>query len=250
MGVYAYTNMLPQLRIIERFLKKGDIILSAPEFDTTRTQFCPSNALDELFWRMAEADYSCVSLLDMREYDAVFTSLAEYLQNRRMIPARAYEESPRRYDDDGNAIPYDTYNRYGDYTLHRPNGERDELLQSYRAAYTPEAFPDELIEALNRVYREFQAKDVEVLFAYAPRNHSALTPESTEEARRALHERLCEKLAAPVVIDIEDSLYSGVYCYLIDNHLSDSGVAMHMDKLIRALRAGGWLEALDIPSGE
>lgn len=239
MGVYAYTNAMPQMRIIRQFMQAGDILLSAPEFDTTETQFCPSNALDDCFWAMAEADYACVSLLDLRQYSKVFSSLQTYLRNRFPMPEHTWEESPKWYDDDGARIDYETYNQYGDYTLLRPGGGPDELLAYFRADYTVEAFPAELIESLNAMYREFQGQGITVLFAYAPRNHSSLTPESTPQQWDALHALLQEQLCVPVIQDIRDSLYSGYYFYLIDSHLSDEGVYLHTKRIIKALKAIG-----------
>jgi len=239
MGVYAYTNALPQYRIIHQFMQEGDVLLSAPEFDTTETQFCPSNALDECFWAMAEADYACAALLDLRQYEKVFGSLQAYLDNRRLMPTHQYEESPKWYDDDGNPSFSDTYNTYGDYTLLRSGGGWDGMLMYYRAAYTVKAFPVTLIESLNRVYREFQAQGVRVLFAYAPRNHSSLTAASTEQERQALHEHLKAHLCVPVILDMTEGLYPGTFFYLIDSHLNDEGVYVHTKRIINALREAG-----------
>lgn len=239
MGVYAYTNALPQFRIIRQFMQEGDVLLSAPEFDTTETQFCPSNALDDCFWAMAEADYACAALLDLRQYEKVFKSLQDYLDNRRGMPARQYEESPKWYDDDGNPSFSDTYNIYGDYTLLRSGGGWDGMLMYYRADYTVKAFPATLIESLNRVYREFQAQGVRVLFAYAPRNHSSLTEASTEQERQALHEHLKKHLCVPIIIDMAEGLYPGTFFYLIDSHLNDEGVYVHTKRMIKALQAAG-----------
>lgn len=239
MGVYAYTNALPQLRIIRQFMQEGDVLLSAPEFDTTETQFCPSNALDECFWAMAEADYACAALLDLRQYERVFKSLQDYLDNRRMMPAHQYEESPKWYDDDGNPSFSDTYNVYGDYTLLRSGGGWDGMLMYYRADYTVKAFPVALIESLNQVYREFQGKGVNVLFAYAPRNISSLTQASTERERQALHEHLKKHLCVPIIIDMAEGLYPGTFFYLIDSHLNDEGVYVHTKRMINALREAG-----------
>lgn len=236
MGVYAYTNALPQYRIIQQFMQAGDVLLSAPEFDTTETQFCPSNALDDCFWAMAEADYACASLLDLRQYEKVFKSLQSYLDNRRMMPTHQYEESPKWYDDDGNPSFSDTYNIYGDYTLLRSGGGYDGMLMYYRADYTVKAFPVKLIESLNRVYREFQTQGIRVLFAYAPRNHSSLTEASTEQERRALHAHLTENLCVPIIIDMTEGLYPGTFFYLIDSHLNDEGVYVHTKRIINALR--------------
>lgn len=239
MGVYAYTNALPQLRIIQRFVIEGDVLLSSPEFDTTETQFCPSRALDDSFWAMAEADYANAALLDLRQYTRVLTSLGTYLDNRSAMPERSWEESPRGYDDDGNVAFHDTYNQYGDYTLLRSGGGHDGILAYFRADYTVEAFPEALIESLNSVYREFRALGAEVIFAYSPRNIDSLTAESTQDSRRALHAHLQQHLEATFLLELEDSLYPGTFFYLIDSHLNDEGLYLHSKRVIQALRALG-----------
>ena len=235
MGVFAYCAMMPQYRIMQCFMGAGDVLLSAPEFDTVRTQFCVSNDIDDRFWPLTEADYSCVSLLDLRQYSGVFSSLSAYLHTRKMMAAHSYEESPDCFDDEGNPVPERTYNRFGDYILQRQGAERDELLQTYLADYTEDAFPDATVEALNRIYREFQQRGVRTFFVYAPRNHSALTAESTPEARAQLDRSLRDRLCVPVLLDIEESLYPATRFYLIDNHLSNEGVRLHMQKILPAL---------------
>lgn len=40
MGVFAYTSALPQLQLILECMQEGDILLHAPEFDTSSRQFC------------------------------------------------------------------------------------------------------------------------------------------------------------------------------------------------------------------
>lgn len=239
MGVYAYTNILPQYRLMQCFAGAGDVLLSAPEFDAAEMQFCVSNALDASFWAMMEADYGNVALLDLRQYSHVGGSLNAYLRNRAAMLPRSWEDTPKRFDDDGHSVPYDTYNQYGDYTLSRGGAERDELLQHVRADYTADAFPREMIESLNQVYREFETQGVQVFFTYAPRNHSALTDASTPAQREQLHRWLTDSLCVPMLIDLEESLYAGQYFYLIDNHLSDEGVYLHTQKIIQALREAG-----------
>lgn len=239
MGVYAYTNMLPQYQLMQQFVQPGDVLLSAPEFDTTETQFCVSNALDDRFWAMMEADYGNTALLDLRQFSNVAGSLRTYLRNRADMLPGAWEDTPKRFDDDGNAIMYDTYNQYGDYTLVREGAASDELLQHVRPDYTVEAFPLSMIESLSGVYQAFEARGVRVFFTYAPRNHSALTENSTPTNRQQLHAWLTQNLHVPMLLDIEDSLYPGQYFYLIDNHLSDGGVYLHTKKIIQALQDAG-----------
>lgn len=239
MGVYAYTNMLPQYLLMLQFVQPGDVLLSAPEFDATQTQFCVSNALDEHFWAMMEADYGNAALLDLRQFSNVAGSLQAYLRARLdMLPTR-WEDTPRHYDDDGNEILYETYNRYGDYTLVREGAAADVLLQHIRADYSVEAFSQPMVESLNAVYRLFEERNVRVFFTYAPRNHSALTEASTDINRRRLHQYLEQTLCVPLLLDIEDSLYPGQYFYLIDNHLSDDGAYLHTRRIIQALQHAG-----------
>ena len=66
MGVYAFTNAMPQLELIRQLMQPGDILLSAPEFDAVKFQFCTTNALDNHFWAIMESNYDAVALLDMR----------------------------------------------------------------------------------------------------------------------------------------------------------------------------------------
>ncbi|MCI8539484.1 MAG: leucine-rich repeat protein [Oscillospiraceae bacterium] len=236
MGVYAYTNALPQLDLILNLMGEGDILLSAPEFDAVQEQFCVTNRLDASFWAMMESNYDAAAGLDLRNYSGVFDSFGDYLRRRRGMAGRNYGESPAHYDDDGNYYAFSTYNQYGDFILPRPNSERDERLRHNIADYTASSIPPEYVERLNQVYRAFQARGVAVYFTYTPRNRSSLTGASTPAARQALHQHLTELLRVPVISELEDSLYSGVYFYLIDSHLSSEGAALRTERVIADLR--------------
>lgn len=236
MGVYAYTNARPQLDLILPLMDEGDILLSAPEFDAAAEQFCATDRLDPSFWAMMESNYDAVSTLDMTAYSGVFDSFWEYQINRSGMVGRSYSDSPSHYDDDGNYYAFSTYNQYGDLILPRPNGERDELLRHNIADYTTGNITPEYVEALNRVYSQFQTRGVSVYFTYTPRNRNSLTPESTPQARRALHNYLAEHLSVPVISDMEDSLYSGIYFYLIDSHLTTEGASLRTAQVIKALK--------------
>lgn len=237
MGVYAYTNALPQYDLICDLMQPGDVLLSAPEFDTTDDQFCETNRVDPHFFAMMESNYDVLALLDLRNYTAVFDSLGKYLTTRSVMGSRSYAVSPNGLDDDGNAYPFDTYNVEGDLILPRDGAPEDVLLQSYRAEYTVAAFPPALIERLNAAYRPFLDKGVRVYFSYTPRNWSSLSADSTPEERARLHAHLQEYLCVPVISDIEDYLYPAMDFYLIDSHLSSEGVKKRTVQIIRDLEA-------------
>ena len=239
MGVYAYTTALPQYDLILQLSGKGDVLLSAPEFDAVSDQFCTDDRLDAQFWAMMESNYDAAANLDLREYSDVFASFGEYLGARSGMAGKNYGISPARFDDDGNYYTFDTYNKYGDLILPRPNGNRDECLRHNIADYTVQSFPEGTTESLNGVYRRFADKGVSVYFTYTPRNHASLTEESTAEAIRQLDAYLRENISVPIISEIEDSLYSGIYFYLIDSHLSSEGAEIRTERVISDL--GKWL---------
>ena len=236
MGVYAYTNALPQLSLILPLVEEGDILLYAPEFDAVREQFCVSNALDKDFWAMMESDYDTAVGLDMRSFTCVFDSFGEYLRVRKGMPRRGYELSASNYDDDGNYYAFSTYNKFGDFILPRPNGDTDERLRHNIADYTLDSFPQGTVEALNAALAPFAEKGVMVWFGYTPRNSASLTEKSTPEARAGLEEYLRETLAVPVISRMEDSLMAGRYFWLIDSHLSTEGARLRTEQVIHDLR--------------
>lgn len=235
MGTYAYTNARPQLDIIRQAMEEGDILVEAPEFDAAAQQFCESNELDRFFFSLTETDYKLVALLDLRQYTGVFEALNEYLYEHGRMEERDYSYLPSEYDDDGNRIDYPTYNKYGDYILKRPNSEKDEMHRIIPADYTVETITVQRIKTLDQQLAHFTEKGITVLFTYAPRNRSSLTENSTPEQIFEIEMLLKQNLSVPVISDIEESLYAGIYFYEIDNHLSDEGVVLRTERLINDL---------------
>ena len=237
MGVYAYTNALPQYDLIRTALEPGDLLLVAPEFDAVREQFCMTDRLDPSFWAMMESNYDLVSRLELSDYSEVFDSFAAYQTTRAKMATKNYAETPAAYDDEGEHYNFSTYNTYGDFILPRPNSARDELHRHNIADYTTETVTPEAVHALNLVLNPFRADGIDVFFTYAPRNRSSLTERSTPEAFREVDALLRSTLTVPVISRIEDSLLSGVYFWEIDNHLSTEGVQIRTRQVIRDLDA-------------
>lgn len=238
MGVFAYTNALPQLEIITAYLQPEDILLHAPEFDAAPYQFCSTNKLDAAFFCMMESNYDAIALLDLRNYSQVFSALNTYLYQKSEMQGKSYAVSAADYDEDGNWVQTPSYNLYGDYVLPRPNAEADAPVYGYPASYTVESFPyGQYLAPLNAVYQQLLQAGVRVYFTYAPRNEQALSPQSTPDTRRQLDEYLRQNLAVPVISNIEDSLYPGRYLYGTDNHLSTEGVALRTQRILADLAA-------------
>lgn len=238
MGVFAYTNALPQLELILTCVGEGDILLHAPEFDAAQRQFCTTANLDAPFFNMMEADYDLISLLDLREYGQVFTAFQAYLDGREGMDPRGYALSPADFDEDGCPVDTPSYNRYGDYILYRPNAADESPIYGLPVDYTVRSFPKgAFIDPLNAEYQRFLGRGVKVYFTYAPRNRLAVSEDSTAQARAELDTYFRENLCVPVLGSIESSLVSGVYLYGTDNHLSTEGVALRTEETIAALTA-------------
>ncbi|MCD8086064.1 MAG: leucine-rich repeat protein [Clostridiales bacterium] len=245
MGVFAYTNALPQLLLILDCMEEGDILLHAPEFDTVKRQFCTSASLDAAFFCMMEANYDTVARLDLREVGQVFTALTSYLTAKEGMEAKSYALSPWDFDEDGSPTDTPSYNEYGDYILYRPNADSDEPVYGLEVGYTVADFPQSFLDSLNSVYQRFLNRGISVYFTYAPRNCYAISQDSTPEARAALDEYLREGLCVPVISDLEESLYPGRYLYGTDNHLSTEGVQIRTARIIADLQAQLEKEAAD-----
>ena len=237
MGVFAYTNAMPQLRIINVFMKKGDILIHAPEFDAAQRQFCTTNALDEAFFCMIEANYDLITYLDIAEYSQVFSSFTKYVQNRKGMDYADYINTPVNYDENGNESEVPVYNKYGDYILYRPNAKTSDPIYGLPVDYSKEQFSYKtFIQPLNNEYKRFADKGISVFFTYAPRNKKAIDEKCTDEVLMALNNYFIDNLSVGVLGTVEESLFDGVYLYGTDNHLSTEGVSIRTKTLVRELK--------------
>ena len=239
MGVYAYANMLPQARIVLRYMKEGDILLHSPELDAIEQQFCGSTALDKETFCMTESNYDLLSLLDCREFTDLFGAFGAFQAARADLEPRSYADAPSLYDEDGVRQEQATYNRYGDYILYRENNLSGENFGIKRAFYNAEHITQADWQGINAMYDSFASKGVSVYFTYSPRSRTSISEDSSEESIMELDTLFRQKLHAPVISNIRSSLMDPLYFYATDNHLSTEGTKLHtaqvIDDLGRAL---------------
>ena len=217
MGVFAYSNALPELMLIRECMNEDDILLVSPEFDAAQSQFCVGTQMEYQMFAMCEADYEILAAIDLAEVTGTVAALDTFLTTRRGMRVGSYDVNAADFDEDGHAVTTPSYNEFGDYILYRPNAESEEPVYGLGVSYTKEALPkSQFIDPFNKVMETFLNRNVKVYFTYSPRNYLALSEESTKEARAELHDYLCENLAVPVISDIEESLYTGTYLYGTD----------------------------------
>ncbi|MBO7364042.1 MAG: leucine-rich repeat protein, partial [Lachnospiraceae bacterium] len=236
MGVFAYSNALPQLLLIRSCMNPGDVLLLSPELDAAKRQFCTEDRLDAPFFSLAEADYGLVSRLDLRQFSLVFSSFQAYLSARDGMEKRSYALSPSDFDEDGNPAPAPSYNAYGDYVLYRPNAASDDPLYGLGVPYTPSYYrKEQYIDPFNRVMKTFTDAGIRVFMTYSPRNRQAVSADTTEDSIAALDAYFRANLEIPVISDIFESLLPGRWFYGTDNHLSTEGAARRTAQVIRDL---------------
>ena len=237
MGVFAYSPALPQLELIRSCMKEGDILLDSPEFDAANRQFCYQKELDYATFAMMESNYDAFADLDLREYAQVFTAFSAYQTARQDMERKNYDVCASDYDEDGNEVEEPSYNEYGDYVVYRPNSTSEKPIYGLPVNYTVNAFPKETyIDSANAEFQKFMDQGIKVYFTYSPRNKYALSKDSTQEERARLHEYFKSQLHVPVISELEDSLYTGIYLYGTDNHLSTEGAQIRTEKVIHDLK--------------
>ena len=206
-------------------------------FLTASGQSCYQKDLDYATFAMMESNYDAFADLDLREYAQVFTAFSAYQTARQDIERKNYDVCASDYDEDGNEVEEPSYNEYGDYVVYRPNSTSEKPIYGLPVNYTVNAFPKETyIDSANAEFQKFMDQGIKVYFTYSPRNKYALSKESTEEERARLHEYFKSQLHIPVISELEDSLYTGIYLYGTDNHLSTEGAQIRTERVIRDLK--------------
>lgn len=236
MGVFAYSNMLPQAQILHMYMKKGDVLLSSPELDAIDTQFCGETNLDKEFFCMMESNYDMLSLLDCRKFTNIFDAYTSYNHSREDMEQRSYLDSPSYFDEDGNQLSTFSYNNYGDYIVFRENNTAGTNFGIKRAYYNASHIRKQDLDGLNAVYDAFQEQGVRVLFTYSPRSNTSISEDSTPESITALGQFFEDNLHAKIISPIEESLMEPYYFYGTDNHLSTDGVTIHTQDIIEKLQ--------------
>jgi len=249
MGVFAYTNAVPQLQLILDCMDDGDILIHAPEFDAAKRQFCTTQDVDSAIFSMMESDYDTFAKLDLRKFQKVFSSFNSYLNTKSNMTSSSYDLSASNFDENGTPVDEPSYNKYGDYILYRPNSTSVKPIYGLPVDYTIRAFPlEQYLTPLNQMYTSFLEKGIRVYFTYAPRNIYAISEDSTLEEREKLDQYFRQNLIVPVISNMEDSLYQGTYLYGTDNHLSTEGAKIRTEKIIEDLKKQLSLENTEVIS--
>lgn len=237
MGAFAYSNMRPQAEIVSSYLREGDIVISSPELDAIKEQFCGSLAFDGWTFCLMEANYDMLSLTDISQYTNIFGAFAEYNSVRMTMQPDSYDNSPSFYNEDGSAANGFSYNKYGDYIVFRDNNDSSKPLSGDKKAYfNPDYISKSDWEGLNYAYDLFEERGAKVYFSYSVRSKLGLSADTTEQSIAALEEAVKNNLDAYILNSAHDVILEPKYFFDTDNHLSTEGAKMHSDKIIAQLK--------------
>lgn len=236
MGVYAYTESLPQVDVIRPYLKAGDILIVSPEFDTLETQFNVDDSMDFAFFAMCEANYAILDSIEVNQYPNFFDSFQDYLSRKRSLPRYSYHVTPSSFNEDGNPVKSASYNPYGDYCLYRPNNIAGKSFGVRRAYYNKIYFPQENIDLFNHAYEDIAKSGVNVLFDYAPRMKNSISEDSNETTINELAAYLEDAIQMSFISSVWDSLLDPLYFFGTDNHLSSEGARRRTEFVISRLK--------------
>ena len=237
MGVFAYVNIEPQLDVITAFTKKGDILLSSPEFDNHCLQF-QFAATNEFSWQLFpffESNYDLLKYININKYQSFFTAFYNFLEEKKTMSIGDYSTSPKHYDDDGTYYAFDTYNIQGDLILPREGHPRDEWISQPLDEYRLETtIKPELITCLDELYKKLLAKELNVMFTFFPKNRNCIKNTTPSDIER-IEECLRNMLSVPVISNWRDSILPGTDFYLIDNHLSTQAAKERTQRIINEM---------------
>ena len=242
MGVFAYFGIFQQLEIITSYLKEGDILIHAPEFDAIQEQFGMCRSFDYRFFFCLESGFQELARIDLRRIAGFFSCYAKFQDMRANCIKLSYDEHAYHYDDDDNYYEDFIYNENGDMTLYRPNTDFSGRISQPLLDYSvPALFGDceNAASTLDALYHEYEERcGVRIFFTYAPKNLFCLSPESDYSSRISLDGYLRDKISVPFLGGIEESLFETAYLYKIDNHLSTEGAQLRTSYVI------SWLTGL------
>jgi len=216
-GTHAVAPALFFLEFTANQIREHELIILAPE---PFTQQQGSNIFEPILWQLIEGYYDSFRYVDIRNYENVYTSFAEYNTARRNL-------APLDYDD---YIP--DVNIYGDMIAHRPDKPKDFAANWNSIAFNISYINIENAARLNRINDMISTRGARMYWSFAPANQNALNAQSrTESVYDAYNDNIRNLLNFPVISKIQDYIMAGNLFYDTEHHPSTDGALMRTRKL-------------------
>lgn len=223
-GAKSDTTSTFYLELISHFVKEGDILIFAPE--PINYQF-GYNAVNTLLWQVFEAAYDAFSYVDIRHFDSVFDSFAQFNQARLQRDEQTY-----------SAHSEETVNQYGDYCDFKPNKTDSYIKGKPEHSFATDLLKEEEVANLNRCLDLVAASGATVYLSFAPINVNALTAEGRRiEVQNRFVEAIDTMLHGIRISHLKDYVMAGRYFYNSNLHPSTEGCGIRTEALANDILA-------------
>ncbi|HBJ18735.1 MAG TPA: hypothetical protein DDY70_03180, partial [Clostridiales bacterium] len=234
-GLYAALGTKLMMDLSRDGIKKGDIVLLAPELDP-ETLSLYFNA--ESTWQAAEGNFSMLRHLPMQNKMSLLGASFSYAEEK--LGYFLGKNAPKP----SGVYAASSFNDYGDISYPR---EKNEMFFYYDKNKTitlsPDIFSKDFVDYVNEYIQYCKSKGATVYYTYCPVNKMALSADTTEESIAAMEEYLESALSCPILGRAEDAILEAGYFYDTNFHLNDAGVVAHTARVVRDL-----LFELEIPT--
>ena len=219
LGIQAGIPQYAHLDFLQDFLDDGDLIIQAPEINSSQN----SNAFTETLVSVYESMYNAFRYLDISKHTSVFSSIATYNQNRASMETMKYSDHRR--------VGYET-NIYGDWIKENKQG-----TQNISGSIKPNGstFGSATATRYNEMYNYYAAKGVRIYFSIPAMYRSAY--KSTPEQADAYENLVDTLLLAPRIFTVEDYVLDDNYFFNSVYHTNEQGAVVRTNQLAKDILA-------------
>lgn len=238
-GVNGDSYMPFQFDCVISYIKKGDVLIHAPEMASEQAMLIDSGAKEDCDWMLfsaIEGNYDLLSLVDFSSMHGVFTALANFNELRLKLPEVTYEAVNPEFNEYGDCITPRMINFFGEGQLTFVTDEEIAVYDKYVAmsAYNK----------LNEYYLRAFNKGATVYYTYAPCNvelvklsgefYSGSWNEYDALLRSVLDGNYVKIISRPF-----DYIFDSSYFYDTDYHLTSAGAKLRTEQLIDDMQGNG-----------
>ena len=241
-GLYATLGTKMMLDLSLGALKKGDVVVIAPETDP-QTYSLYFNA--EAAWQAADSDFSILFKMSPDDYPEMLGGFWKYTYQKVKYATAG-----------GHLDPAGIYNRasfndYGDISYERPYNV---MTLGYDAnttvRFSPEIISADFIDYVNEYTKKAEKKGATVFFSFSPVNEDGIDESTTLGTLNEFTSFIDENFTAKRISDPNNFIYRSGYFYDSNFHLNDAGMTLHTITLAKDIASALGREILkdtDIP---
>lgn len=228
-GLYATLGTKMMLDLSIGAIKKGDVVVIAPETDP-QTYSLYFNA--EAAWQAVDSDFSILAKMSGDDYPAMLGGFWKYTYQKVK-----YALSGEHLDPSG-IYNRASFNEYGDISYERPFSV---MTLGYdpkmTVRFSPDIISPDFINYVNEYTKKAEKKGAAVFFSFSPVNEDGIDESTTLETLDEFSSFIDENFTAKRISDPNSFIYRSGYFYDSNFHLNDAGMTLHTVTLAKDIAA-------------